>query len=370
MPLRAFAAAGGSWWAFQIGRDRLSFGPGLTGNMAVSDNPDYYDFARVSFFSNNFKYSAMVSQMPLDAKDLVKNRNDMELPSPPAAPGSLDLVETTSRYLYFHRLDFRLFEKFSIGLSEGVMVGNSPLELRYLNPVTVFHSFFSWNDYPEWGARGGDMTGSLFSLDLEWAFLPGWALYGQLVMNEFSTPYESSRYADQPPSGMGYLLGAEYAAPFRDWTLSFYGELVYADPFLYTLSSPFASMIWMRRSSDLGTKDIRYAFFGHAEGRDMFLAALGAAAQGEKLSARLDLSFKMRGAHGMTWDWDTQYNNENTPSGNPETRARLGLGLGYRVFPGFTVEGSIGETVLLDAGYVKGERKYGFEAGVSVRYYY
>jgi hypothetical protein len=331
--------------------------------MAISDNPDYYDFARVSFFSDVFKYSVLVSQMPLNAEHLA----DPSLLPPASAP---DLLETTNRYLYFHRLDIRLFKKFSIGISEGVMIGNSPLELRYLNPIMVFHSFFSWRDYPSWGPREGDMAGSLFSLDLEWAFLPGWALYSQIVMNEFSTPYESSRYPDQPPPGMGYLLGAEYAVSRKGRAFLFYAELVYADPFLYTLSSPFASMIWMRRLSDVGTKDLRYAYFGHPQGRDMFLAALGAEAKDEKLSVGLDLSFTMRGEHGLTWDWGTQYNNQNSPSGNPETRLCLIVSLEYRLLPNFTIGGRLGETMLFDAGHVKGERKYGTEAGCGVRFYY
>jgi hypothetical protein len=367
MPLRAFAALGGAWWTFQIGRDRLSFGPGRTGNMAVSDTPDYYDFARISFFSDVFKYSVLVSQMPLNAEHLVADASSLALP-PPAM--GYDLLETTNRYLYFHRLDIRLFKKFSIGISEGVMAGNSPLELRFLNPVTVFHSFFSWLDYPEWGAAGGDMNGSLFSLDLEWAFLPGWALYSQIVMNEFSTPYESSRYPDQPPPGMGYLLGAEYAVPLGSWALSFYAELVYADPFLYTLSTPFASMIWMRRLSDIGAKELRYAFFGHAEGRDMFLAALGASARGKKISLGLDLSLKMQGEHGLKWDWSPRYNTQNSPSGNPETRGIVILSLALKVLPNCTIDCRIGETVLLNAGHIPGERKYGTEAGFGVRFYY
>ncbi|MDR1072851.1 MAG: capsule assembly Wzi family protein [Treponema sp.] len=64
MPLRAFVAAGGAWWNFELGRDRLSYGLGRSGNMAVSDTPDYYDMARLSFFSPVFKYSLLVSQMP------------------------------------------------------------------------------------------------------------------------------------------------------------------------------------------------------------------------------------------------------------------------------------------------------------------
>jgi len=373
MPLRAFAAAGGRWWNFQIGRDKLSFGPGRTGNLAVSDNPDYYDFARLSFFSSVLKYSILVSQMPLSVESLLKDPDALIKPSlDPADPnsGSPDFEETMNRYFYLHRLDIRLFEKLSIGLTEGIMVGNSPLELRYLNPFMVFHSFFSWRDYPEWGRNEGDMTGSLFSLDLEWAFLPGWALYGQIVMNEFSTPYEKDIAPDQPPSGMGYLLGAEYAFSVSQWSLSCYAELVYTDPFLYTLSSPFASMIWMRRSSDLGSKDLRYAWFGHGEGRDMFLAALGVSAHTEKLALALDLSFKMQGEHDIVWDWNKAQNNQESPSGNPETAARILFDVGYRIHPSFTLCGHLGGTALFDAAHVKGSSEYGIEAGLKAVYYY
>jgi hypothetical protein len=359
MPLRAFAAAGGSWWSFQIGRDRLSFGPGRTGNMAVSDNPDYYDFARLSFFSGVVKYSMLVSQMPLEAGPLIAD---------PAALGGNLLMETTRRYFYLHRLDFRFFRKLSVGVSEGLMAGNASLELRYLNPAAVFHSFFSWRDYPQWGE--GDMNGSLFSLDLEWAFLPGWVLYSQIVMNEFSTPYETKRFPDQPPPGMGYLLGAEYAGTLFERSVSCYAELVYADPFLYTLSSPFASMIWMRRSSDLGNKDLRYAYFGHGEGRDMFLAALGVSAVSEKLALSLDMSFKRQGERGILWDWSTLGGGEKSPSGTPETRFKALFSAEYKILPSLTLAGCLGGTVIFDAAHVKGNREYGIETGLKAAYYY
>jgi hypothetical protein len=69
MPLRAYGAAGGAWWNFQLGRDRISYGTGELGNLAVSDNPDYYDFARLSLFSRIFKYSFLISQIPLEIND-------------------------------------------------------------------------------------------------------------------------------------------------------------------------------------------------------------------------------------------------------------------------------------------------------------
>ncbi|MDR0598527.1 MAG: hypothetical protein LBG84_00385 [Treponema sp.] len=379
MPLRAFAAAGGPWWSFQLGRDTLSFGPGRTGNLAVSNNPDYYDFVRVGLFSQNFKYSLLVSQTPMNAEKLIGEpfKSNQEFMRGLRETTGYD-VETPHRYLYLHRFDARFFTKLSIGLSEGVMAGYSPLELRYLNPLMIFHSFFSWKDYPSWEIKDnnsnllheGDLNGSIFSLDLEWAFLPHWALYGQIVINEFSTPYEQERFPDQPPPGMGYLLGAEYAGALANWAFSCYAELVYTDPYLYILSSPFASMIWMRRSSDLGTKDLRYAYFGHGEGRDMFLAALGVSAAGEKLALALDLSLKRQGEHGLAWDWDKRYNSQNSPSGNPETLIRTLLSVEYRLLPSLTLSGHAGGTLIFDAGHVRGNREYGFEAGLKAAYYY
>jgi hypothetical protein len=213
------------------------------------------------------------------------------------------------------------------------------------------------------------MIGSVFSLDVEWAFLPHWALYGQVVMNEFNTPYEKKRSSDQNPPGMGYLLGAEYTGAVSRWALSCYAELVYTDPFLYTLASPFGSMIWMRRSSDLGSKDLRYAYFGHSEGRDMFLAALGVSAAAEKLALSLDLSVKRQGERGIqNWDWNTAYSNEFSPSGNPETRLKALFGVSFKPLPPLTLSSCLGGTMLFDADHVKGNREYGMEAGLKAVY--
>ena len=373
IPLRAFAAAGGPWWNFQIGRDKLSFGPGKTGNLAVSDNPDYYDFARLSFFGKNFKYSFLISQMPLS----LESRNFWLVDDPASINTNTDLTDTMNRYFYMHRVDIRLFKRLSIGISEGVMAGNASLELRYFNPMMIFHSFFSWMDYPTWqNKEDHHMNGSLLSLDIEWAFLPGWALYGQIIMNEFSTPYEKKNFPDQAPSGMGYLLGAEYVHSVSDWTLSWYTELVYTEPFLYVLSSPFASMIWMRRSSHIGTKELRYDWFGHKDGRDMFLAAAGVFAHAEKITLSADLSVKVQGEHhkrsdginSIVWDWNKDDSDQRSPSGNPETSVRTLFGLTYKILPALTLSGHLGGTAVFGAGNKRGNREYGIEAGLTAAY--
>lgn len=129
-------------------------------------------------------------------------------------------------------------------------------------------------------------------------------------------------------------------------------------------------MIWMRRSSDMGRKDLRYDWFGHREGRDMFLAALGVSAAGEKIALSLDFSVKRQGEHGIAWDWNKAENSQKSPSGNPETRIRSIFGIDCKVLPSFTLSGYFGGTVIFDFGHVKGKREHGIEVGLAAAYYY
>jgi hypothetical protein len=358
MPLRAFIATGGPWWNFQIGRDELSYGVGRTGNLAISDNPDYYDFARVSFFSPNFKYSALISQMPLDIVNLLAD----------PAIGQDALRETTQRYMYFHRLDVRLFNKLSLALSEGAMVGNSAPELRFLNPLVLFHSFSAWWDYDFWGSGKGDMEGSIFSFDLDWAVLPSLAIYGQFVMNDFATPWEFDIQPDQPPNGLGYLAGVEYTHAFTAWQIVLYGEFVYTDPYVYTLSTPFSSYIWMRRLSVTEDKERRYLWIGHPEGRDTLLFTLGALFSKSNLAFSFDCSYTNKGMHNIKWDWKKGPDayNEKTPTGIAEQQFRLSAGTSWKPLNWISLSGYIGGVAAIDANHLSGNNEYGMEAMFSV----
>jgi hypothetical protein len=365
MPLRAFVAAGGPWWNFQLGREKVSYGLGHTGNLALSATPDYYDFARVSLFSRSFKYSAFVSQIPLNLGDpqiLSDERRD-------AAAAMEAPLNTTQRYLYHHRIDARFFRKVSLGASEALIAGNSPPELRYLSPLIVLHNAWPWRDYDEWGkGEKGYMTGSLFSLDLDWAIIPSLALYGQFVLNEFSTPYEVANYPeDQPPNGLGYLAGIEYTHVLSAWKALVYGEFVYTDPYLYTLSSPFASYIWMRRLSEVGAKPLRYRWIGHGEGRDMALFALGASFSKPDLRLSADVSFINRGEHGIAWDWaqDEKALAERAPTGTVERRLSVGAGATWRPLSRLSLSGYAAWALLLNAGHQADVTETGLELYLS-----
>lgn len=367
MPLRAFISGGGTWWNAQLGRDRVSFGSGHTGNLAISDTPDYYDFFRYSLFSPNFKYSFFLTQLPLDVSDLLSESQRAEIYDEQADT----LYSTTQRYLYMHRFDFRFYERISIGLSEGLLVGNAPLELRYLNPVNMFHSFFSWRDYDSWAEHKGDLNGSILALDLDWAITPSLALYGQFILNEYATPYELEHWPDDnSPNGLGWLGGLEYAHQLGTWRSLYYFETVWTDPYAYTLSSPFASYIWMRRLSELSSKDLRYTWLGHPEGRDTLLFCLGAQFSTDSLELSQVLSYVQRGEHGLAWDWESgsEAVEEQSPSGIVEKSISLSLKGSWALLPPLCLSSQIVIAMVQNNGHSKDVTRSGAEFSLSVAY--
>jgi hypothetical protein len=247
------------------------------------------------------------------------------------------------------------------------MVGDSPLELRFLNPLAVFHSFSSWKDYDLWGDSGyadhSDMVGSFFSIDINWALFPSLVMYGQFVMNEISLPNE----ANQIPSATGFMLGMEHTRAIFGWAASFYAEFMYSDPYLYTLSSPFASFIWMRRTGDAGP-DLWYNWIGHPEGRDAILYFAGSTFSKETCGFFLNIAFAQKGERTLLWDWNRGkgYADQKTPSGIPEHRLRITLGARWKPLPCLELSAQAGETLLFNMNHVYDKRGRGFDVAVAV----
>ena len=366
MSLRAFAAAGGNWWNFQIGRDRLFWGSGHTGSLTFSDHAPYFDFARLSVFSANVKYSIIVNQMPLS---LTQNMFPGEWwDNYPYLSTHIDTDRTVlQRYFYLQRLDVRLFNRLSIGIMEGIMVGDSSFEIRYLNPIIFYHSLWAWNDFPNWPPNNGDMVGSFFSLEINWNIVRNWAVYGQFAMNEFTLPGET----DGHPNAMGWMAGVQYARSFNNWGSVSFFEFVYTDPFFSILSTPYASFIQMDRAGN-------YYFIGLP--RDTITVTAGT-----NFFYRNILNFTGRfswianGQHnnndetnGLTWDWERGPSaiDRRTPSGTAEHIFALSVGSGWRPYSWLSLNANITGIVVLNNNHTSGNTQTGGQASLSVGFHY
>ena len=361
--LRAFAASGGSWWNFQVGRDRLFWGTGHTGSLTFADNSPYFDFARLSLFSSTVKYSIIVNQLPLRLTPTLFTDEWLE-----ANVDSLDTTTTTlQRYFYLHRIDVTTFDTLSIGFMEGIMVGNAPLEVRYLNPVMIFHALFAWNDFPKWQPNNGDMVGSFTSVELNWSAFFNLSFYGQFVMNQLTFPRET----DEHPNGLGFMTGVQYAFSFYKWTSIAYLEFIYTDPYLHILSSPFASLIQMDRAGN-------YYFIGYP--RDTMAVTVGMNMFNSKtLHFFSSVSWLASGQHtqnsgtnGLTWNWEKgpQAMAERSPTGTVENKFILSLASSWTPYTWLSLKASIAGIISLNNNHIPDNKQIGGQSSFSIGVHY
>jgi len=360
-PFRSFASAGGSWWNFFIGRDHLYWGTGHTGSLIFSNDSTYYDFAKVSLFSRYFKYSFTLNHMPLKLnKSLIDNFSSIDK----------DERKSINRYFYLHRIDVNILRKVSISIMEGIMSGNSPLEIRFINPLVIFHSLYAWTDYDRWSfnssenSENGSMIGSFLSFEINLNIIKSLSVYGQFVMNELSLRGEKEKEPDLPPNGMGYLAGINFSHPINSWGSIYYLEFIYTDPYLYILSSPFCSFI---------QQDHHNYLIGHS--RDTMSLTFGAKFfNNDALNLSGSFSWVASGAHnrvGLKWDWDRgETYNEKTPSGTAENKFILSLGAEWNPLSWLALKAGITGIISLNNKHIDGVREAGGQASLSVGFKY
>ncbi len=268
-PFRAFLSLGGHSGSFIIGRDRFSWGNGETGNFALSDSPDYYDFARFTGYWGNFKYTAMWVSLSTDlapyASSPVLTAANIESANP---------FRDYPRNYFLHRIDFSLFDKLSIGISEGTLIGGVQPKLAFFNPMMIFHNLFNYYNASE-------------ILAVEATYTPWWyaEVYGQFSCTQIQLPYEISRYGEEAskvPNAWGFLAGVRARWPRGEGFMSRGIEFAYVNPWMYIKENPLTTYQWWRYqfSNASGSPQWVSSPLGYFTGPDLHAGAQADVLQG------------------------------------------------------------------------------------------
>lgn len=219
MPNRAFLAFGGENWSFLLGKDRISWGHGETGNFAISNNLPFQNIARFSTFFNSFKFSFLLSFFPHQSMYYTDDGWSNYYSQTTEVQGL--------RFYMAHRLEGRfLGNKLSIALTEAMMYQSDEgqINFKFFNPMDIFHNYYVRNN-----------ANSSIILELDFTPIKKLNLYGQLIIDEYAVFNEpsgkDSKWAH--PNALGFMLGGKTSFKLKNGY--FYGsfESVKTDPFLY-----------------------------------------------------------------------------------------------------------------------------------------
>ncbi len=361
-PYRGFVFAGSDLWFLHVGRDQLRWGSGRTGVMALSDSPDYYDFVRFGVGSRRFRFTSLIAHL-----DPWVTRGDVERVD--AAPGGdfgrwndreevlgesdLDDFDPSdfsdrrgeAKVMHLNRVEVDLPGSVQLALNEGMLYAGRRGDLRFLNPLMIYHNYFELG-------RGSAFLG----LEGNWNPWRNMNLYGEFALMQIGTEFK----ADDIPDSFGWLAGAEGFIPIEQGYLSAYGEFAYTNPFYGIREEPLRSWHWRRRImpnfGDIGG-EIVTAPIGYRFGPDSAVigGGVGYTAPGG-YNIDLDLTYVRRGETRIdsAYEEGDEPVSRSTPSGTAERAIILELGAGRR-FPGLAGDLGLGDmdiTVGLDTALI------------------
>ncbi len=217
-PFRSFGALGGNLWSFEMGRDKLSWGPGRTGNFLLGDHLQYHNQGRFTAYGDSMKFTFVTSFFP---------HPDEIFPLGSTSPGNQSREIQGLKMFMAYRLEWRIpGNKVGLAISESIMYQSSDghLDLRVLNPFMIYHNYYVLEN-----------ANSLITLELDYTPISSLNLYTQIALDELAIGDESN---DPPvhPNAMAFMLGSTYSRPYRKGVFHLSLEGVYTDPYLYLRS--------------------------------------------------------------------------------------------------------------------------------------
>ncbi len=371
-PSRAFLSVGGSGWSVQIGRDRLNWGSGSTGNLVLSDNFPYHDMIRATAYSStgSFKYTYLLSffnskmnyyGFPEGAD--TSNPSNRTVYQGTNGRSSADTLKGLALYSA-HRFEGRLFnDRLSLAVTEALTLDSQDGSIPFLalSPLYFMHNAYMPSN-----------TNSTLAFEINWTVTKGLALYGQMLLDNFAMPgFETGpgpgRSQATTPDGKAFLIGAKYMTAAGEGILTVNPEVVYVMPLTYLRDSrsgygiDYIGGVKYRLysyESYAGNTDILYDEYviGYTYGPDCLTASLGVDWDWQRLSVGGKFFFMAHGTHDYWTKWS------EVPADTSESDYR-------NQYSGISSDHSnTGNYRYSDAETVRNSIWYTYDIGLSVSY--
>jgi hypothetical protein len=296
-PYEAWVSVGGGIYNLQLGRDRLSAGNGKTGNLFISDNFYFTDYAKASVAGDVISYD-----MTLMTFNKETANGQLSYPG----------FNSESSLIANHRLTASIFNFLAFSLYEGVLeYGTNMLEsLSLLNPFMELHNTGSF-------APGNN--NNLFGVEVSAILAKGLELNFQVMFDQIQGLNEiedNKEEAGLPANAGAALLNITYSECLKKGILDSYLEAVYASPVCYLKEdNPRGSSYhWWQTDLLLGSRlddFLYYQYLGYPLGPNTIAIGLGTEYLDSRTRLGLELLYSVTGTYRkhdcMEIDWKYFY---------------------------------------------------------------
>jgi len=206
------------WFEVEFGKDRLRWGPGYFGNLALSLNAPSLTMVKLSARYGRFKFTWLSGALR-DAPASVDTLRSYE------SRGGFRRLERR-RYIAAHRLEIAPRPWIELGFHEVVIYGDRGPEPSYLNPI-----MFYWSAEHYLGDRDNATMGADFVLRP----VNGLTIYGSVFLDDFDLlDPDLGRAVNK----IGLTGGFFWAGPFGIADADLRTEYTRIEPWVYTHRYP------------------------------------------------------------------------------------------------------------------------------------
>ncbi|MCF0261811.1 MAG: hypothetical protein HUK23_02740, partial [Sphaerochaetaceae bacterium] len=299
-PYRAFVSMGSKHWTIQIGRDRVNWGAGETGNLSVSDNLLYHNMVRFTAFSSNYKYTFLMSFFP-HSQNYYNSVNKRHWAGYDKGTGG----DQDGIMLYMaHRVEGRLLnDTLNLGVTEAIMYkqANGVFDFRFLNPVMFYHNYFT-----------PTIANSTLVFEADYSPIRHLNIYAQYIIDEIAFPgleTAASPSAKSNPSGNGFILGVKTSFGLKGGIFHASAEVAKTDPYLYLRDARESNnynlnyVVPVRIYSPSTDITFNDRFLGYTYGPDAIVFNAKAGYDLDKLKVEGSIFYMLHGTHDAWTTW-------------------------------------------------------------------
>jgi len=194
------------WLRLMLGREQLLWGSGYGDRMILSNNTVPFDFAKIDLHYKSVHYSFLHGSL------VGKDSSGTQL---------------SSKYLATHRLEFNVFPRLTLGLSEMVLYSNQPVNFGFLNPFVFLSS----------ANRSADPANpSNALLGIDFALFPGSnvRVAGAVLIDDLNFETLGLRDVRGNDNKFGWQFGLLWTDALGVPNLTLNGEYTRINPFVYS----------------------------------------------------------------------------------------------------------------------------------------
>jgi hypothetical protein len=211
-PYKIGISIGDEHYNFQLGKNRLSMGSGISGNFFIGDNFTKQDYFSFSLLSSIFSYTLNVTQF--DQQDSSLNFASISF-------------NGKQQYRVMHKVKVNLLKNLSLDVYQGAIYQVDSLNFRMIIPFMYVHNYFNFKDRKI--ISEGDEANNILGFQTKWVLSKSNEINFIVTFDQIQV-FESG---EEFPQAYGILLNYKRSKTLGDGLVNESIEAVYTSPYLY-----------------------------------------------------------------------------------------------------------------------------------------